>query len=254
MAKKTKPAVYIVYNKRGATSAKALRRHLENVMPDYHIRRSRYGNCQMEPDMIIRWGEAKFDFDLPTLNSPKAVTNAANKLRMINLLDECEEVTIPTLVAPDNYIEVVDEDGYAFFRNKHNQIRRRKSPVDGDKYALSPIDKTNEYRVHVFGDKIVGVYEKIPYDPDTHIYKNETCQFKRLDQANPELMDPLKGIRPMCKAATKKLGLLFSGVDVIRDRQGNIFILEVNSAPSLNEPNIKRWGKLFKEQIEQTLC
>jgi D-alanine-D-alanine ligase-like ATP-grasp enzyme len=47
------------------------------------------------------------------------------------------------------------------------------------------------------------------------------------------------------------MGLDFAGVDVIVDKDGNFFILEVNSAPGLNSENIKRYGEVFIKKIRE---
>lgn len=241
--------IYVVYNKRGATTARALRVALQEEMPGFSVRRTSKGVFKRNPDLIVRWGDSTTPFEGPQLNEGKHVRAASDKLKMIQALDECKEVKIPKMARPNDYKEVVDENGLAFFRNEHNQIRLRQKPVAGDKYALSPIKKTNEYRIHVFNDKVVGVYEKIPYDKETQIFKNDTCEFKRLDMANDQHRNYIKGARGMAKAAVKSLNLLFGGVDVVRDERGRFFILEVNSAPSLNEPNIERWTKIIKDYI-----
>jgi len=53
------------------------------------------------------------------------------------------------------------------------------------------------------------------------------------------------------KAAVKALGLVYGGVDVAIGRDGTAYVLEVNSAPALNEPNMDRWAILFKNYIER---
>ena len=53
----------------------------------------------------------------------------------------------------------------------------------------------------------------------------------------------------MARAAVEALGLIHGGVDIVKDAAGNWFILEVNSSPALNEPNLERWGPAISEYL-----
>jgi hypothetical protein len=101
----------------------------------------------------------------------------------------------------------------------------------------------------VFNDQILGVYEKVPNNPGDKILKAENSAFKRLDTSDKEQVTTIKGVRPMAKAAVKALGLLYGGVDVIQDANNNVYVLEVNSSPSLNTLNLDRWVEAVAEYL-----
>ena len=97
-------------------------------------------------------------------------------------------------------------------------------------YASELIDKVAEYRVYVVSGKVVTVAEKTP-DDRTQVAWN-VAQGGRFDVVN-------WGSWPMnvCEVALKAFNLVpdldFSGVDVMVDRDGRAYVIELNSAPSL---------------------
>ena len=54
----------------------------------------------------------------------------------------------------------------------------------------------------------------------------------------------------MCVDSVKALGLKFGGVDLIRDKNGEVFICEVNSAPGLNSNMIQKYVELILKELE----
>jgi glutathione synthase/RimK-type ligase-like ATP-grasp enzyme len=56
----------------------------------------------------------------------------------------------------------------------------------------------------------------------------------------------------MCIKAVSTLGLVFGGVDLIMEKETKAFyITEVNSSPSLNSINIKKYINCFIEYIKK---
>ena len=245
--------IYIGFNKKSSLTAKNLKEAFATAGEECRtINRKRF---KKKPSVFIRWGNSYTEAPegAVELNSLEAVKNASNKLLMAITLIKAEGVNFPKCYFNDStgidleevniLSDVAGRDLY--YRNKHNIVRRRANYVEGDLYATEPIDRAREFRVHVFNGRTIGVYEKIPHDPDQYYCKNDNCDFVRLDMSSEDNRHQLKGVRPQAVAAVNSLGLLFGGVDVIIDKEGVIYVNEVNSAPSLNSLNVDR----FKDSI-----
>lgn len=239
---------YVAINKKSSVTGK----NLAKALNARTINRRRF---KFRPSFLIRWGNS---YNSPNgrcieLNSKQAVANASNKLLMAKILSSAEGVNFPKVYFPVNGTfpeEVINSERPKYFRNRFNQARKRVRPIEGDLYCVEDVDKEREFRVHIFNGKTIGVYEKVPMDRNSPYWKSEHVEFKRLDMSNKE--NVVKGLRPMAKAATEALGLLFSGVDAILSTDGKLYINEVNSAPSLNAPNIERWVEAINEYIYET--
>lgn len=254
---------YIVYNKRSCVTGRALFEWLKaNRVGGYRWRRSCKNPPRGAADLVIRWGNSLHDVQATVeLNSRDAVRNATKKLEMMRILNE--HSLSPPVVFHENssmnnrgdertaIANLANEEGMVYYRTQYDEVRYTNPssiPVNFQ-YVSKPIDKVAEYRVHVFDGKCVGVYEKVPNQENVRIFKDHNCDFVRLDMSNEDNRRKIKGVRPKAVEAVGHLNLLFGGVDVIVDRDRNIYVLEVNSAPGLNEPNIERWGQKFAEYI-----
>lgn len=242
--------LYVAYNKRSCKTGRALFEKLKALgVRDCRIRRSSR-RPQKKPDIVLRWGSAADIGWTGTIidpNTQEGVRNASNKLAMIRILADTEGVSVPEVRYPG---QGRLPSGDWFVRNFHHQIRDRNNFISGDLYAVKAIDKVMELRVHVFNGRVVGVYEKVPQTEGVRIYKDDNCTFTRLGVDNSANRQRIIGARPMAKKAVEAMGLLYGGVDVVKDSGGNWYVLEVNSAPGLNEPNLDRWATLLKDYIE----
>lgn len=251
--------IYVVYNKRSAATGRQLFETLKEAFKGVaEVRRlsNKKKTFAKKPSVIIRWGNSYTQHkDALDIQPIEAVRNASDKGLMMDILSNDPEIPTPEAVVFDGessaWRDLLDDSGKAFFRNAHDQIRYRSSPIEGDKYALRPINKQREFRVHVFNGKVIGVYEKIPSSPDDKIYKNDNCDFRRIDLANDSMRKTIKGVRPAAKKAVEALGLLYGGVDVVMDENNSPFVLEVNSSPSLNSLNVPRWAENIVSYLEK---
>lgn len=236
---------YIAFNKRSSLTAKLLAEELD-------ARTINGKKFKFKPSLLLRWGNSYLECppDTIELNSLEAVKKTSNKLEMAKILSSTPEAKFPKVwfIGEDKPESM---NGRMYFRNKFNQARLREVCVEGDFYATEIIDKVREFRVHVFDGEIMGVYEKIPYEGNPDYWKDDVCQFKRLDTSCKESMNGIKGVRPAAKAAVKALGLLFGGADVMIDSSGKVYVNEVNSAPALNSENIKRFTQKIKDYVDR---
>lgn len=263
--------IYVGYNKRSFSTAKAIRDSFLEKGEDCRIINDK--KFKKKPKIFIRWGNSYKEAPEGSIeiNSMEAVKRTSNKLRMAYALIKKEGVNFPTAyISPLSAARLLEEEGMMesgqnqlegfqvmqdnmdlYYRNSSGVVRRRSSRADGDLYGTAPIDRAREFRVHVFNGRTLGVYEKIPHSEDQLYCKNDNCDFRRIDMAEESNREALRGVRPMTRLAVEALGLVFGGVDVIISKSGEIFVNEVNSAPSLNSINIDRYYEEIKNYVKE---
>jgi glutathione synthase/RimK-type ligase-like ATP-grasp enzyme len=212
---------------------------------------------KLNTDVVLRWGSTETFSRLRSrleLNSLESVTNASNKRRMMEILVEAGIPTPKIVFSPFDYPdheldEYRDESNNFYVRGANQEVRYTGVLQRGDLYASKPVvNKRREYRVHVFNEEVIAIYEKIPNEGNTKLFKAHNCHFELKNKENCKLTVENQQV---CIDAVKSLGLLFGGVDVMRDKDQNIFISEVNSAPALNGTNIDRYVTKITEYIKQ---
>ena len=237
--------VFIAYTNRSCVTGKALKLALEGKRK----KTNRRARC----DLFIRWGNTEqFSNTTSTkqLNSLEAINRTVNKLEMLTVMRDAS-IPVPQfntdILLIDNF---KDDNGNVYIRSKDGVVRYASDycPVR-DSYYSKPIPlKRREYRVHVFNGKVIGIYEKVPLSENRPaLFKSDTCKFTRCD---PLVSRVDQNAQEICVRAVNSLGLLFGGVDLIRDKDKNFFVCEVNSAPGLNSNNIQRWVNEIKAYCE----
>lgn len=125
-----------------------------------------------------------------------------------------------------------------------------EKPIKGD-YYIKYIDKIAEYRVHVLGDEVVSISQKMPKDVHAHpivwSLKNGWHHVEYWDKWF-KLLKTIQYYRlsMLGKRAVKSLGYDFGAVDIIMDKYFKLYVLEVNSAPGLIERRAKLYAEYFK--------
>lgn len=138
----------------------------------------------------------------------------------------------------------------------HSKGKDIRVAGQGD-YYVQFIQKAHEYRVYAYRRKAFAVYEKLRLlrgkkqvkgtwrDASLVWNYRNGYAFKFHKTAS----DALKALGA---AAVEALGLDFGAVDIIEDRDGKLFVLEVNTAPGIQGPRqsmvflanrIERWAK-----------
>lgn len=209
--------------------------------------------------MVIRWGTQE---PIET-NNKSIVYNKIPGLRIATDKAESRKimaekgVSVPGTVTMDNYQDVnypiiarppIHSKGYNFIV--------LKTPKDfiahynPEKFYYSEfIDKEREFRVHAGHGKVLALMEKIkPKNP------NELAWNRAINDSDPFInvrwgeVDK-QGIKCVLDEALKAIdamGLDMGGVDVMY-KDGKAYVLEVNTAPTLNSsPYVaNRWGMYF---------
>lgn len=115
------------------------------------------------------------------------------------------------------------------------------------------ITNTGEYRVHVFKGEII-LYQKKSrrVDDDGNVLTAEGAEADVRNLASNWVyrtgnLTRLERIEQLAIKAIEALGLDFGAVDIIKDQEGNVFVLEVNSAPGLgNRDTLEAYTNAFK--------
>ena len=101
------------------------------------------------------------------------------------------------------------------------------------------INNHGEYRVHVFDGEVI-LYQKksrrVNDDGDVITADGEEADVRNLASNwvyRTGNLRRLERIENLAKDAVRAVGLDFGAVDIIKDENGDVFVLEVNSAPGL---------------------
>jgi glutathione synthase/RimK-type ligase-like ATP-grasp enzyme len=117
-------------------------------------------------------------------------------------------------------------------RDEDDIIDKCEELGEGNYYINEFIDKVAEYRVCVVQGRAVWVAVKTPGNPNDVAWNvNKGGRFDNVKWDDW----PLKAVKKSIEAFNLS-DLDFGGVDVMVDMEGECYILEINSAPSLTSP------------------
>ena len=242
------PILWVDTGGRPSNSAKALA-----SMPGF--RRNRTSKFIRAGDVIINWGSTKgFEHGLfQVLNYSDLVASAVNKLSAFRQLEE-DNVPIPQYTTSKE--EAVGWNRTFFARTKltgHSGEGIIEVPKgtpladvpDAPLYVLY-IYKVREFRVHVVCGAVIDVQQKIR-DPER---EPKTWKIRSRDNG---FIFAREGVEfnpdrdRIAIEAVDAFSLDFGAVDLIEDKEGNFYVLEVNTAPGLEGQTINSYARAFRE-------
>ena len=195
-----------------------------------------------DDDLYIRWGCTANIPCKNVLNTAAAIHQVNDKAGFRMVLDEHE-------LCPKTWTDVGGlhprefEWGIIFRPATHSRGRNiwlchsrdeveRLSAVHRDYYLSEYIDKVKEYRVCVVQGRAVWVAEKTPTDVNDLAWN--VANGGRFDNVRWDDW-PLKAVKKSIEAFNLS-DLDFGGVDIMVDKDGECYVVEINSAPSLTSP------------------
>lgn len=203
---------------------------------------------------IIRWGNT-IAVDLTNsivYNKAENIKKATDKKLSRQILAEAG-VSVPRAVTPDsdniNYPVITRPRRHAKGRNfvtlnDRNQFYQHWIVNQEDWYYSEFVDKVKEYRAHCCHGRIINLLEK-PNPGNGTIAWNRAVNGEAFDNIRWSEYDGRVCYESL--KAVEAMGLDFAGVDVIVDSEGNPYILELNTGPTLNssEYSMTRYAKYF---------
>ena len=191
-------------------------------------------------DVVFRWGCTSNVAATTIVNKAESIHLVSDKASFRKVLNDsklCPETWFTRLDKGIRYPCIVRQryhhQGRHLFVCKNGDDVETAWRVCGpDGYLSEFIDKVAEYRVFVVQGRVACVASKQP-PADKRVAWN-VAQGGKFD--NVKWGDwPLRAVRVALEGFALS-GLDFGGVDVMVDRDGKAYILEVNSAPSLTSP------------------
>ena len=205
-------------------------------------------------DLVVNWGSSKMK-PLPeyqVLNMPAAVAAAANKLIAFGEMST-KDVNTVEWTANREIAQKWSTDGHTVVvRNKltgHSGdgiiIIEKGQEVPQAPLYSKYVFKTKEYRVHVANGQVIDTQQKIR-DPEktpstwkVRSHENGFIYARNNVEANSS-RDAL------AVAAVVALSLDCGAVDIIEDKHGVFYVLEINTAPGLEGQTLTNYTEAFQ--------
>lgn len=218
--------IIVLHSKEGTDSAKfladALNADYENP---YQTEKTNYLNYTL----VVKYGVSKKIKAPPgkVINKSLETLKAINKTQTFELLAK-ENVTVPYTKNKEIAKEWINS-GWVVARNTENQHNGKgmqycttknevelSTPIFWTKY----VNHTNEFRIYCWKNKVLSIYDKKENDNifTFHLFKGA--------ENHPQLQEMVNKIQ-------KHIKLDWYGLDVLRDINGTLYLLEINSAPIL---------------------
>jgi hypothetical protein len=210
--------------------------------------------------IVVNWGNSTMPNwicqDAHILNMPVNVGLASNKLKTLTTL---RDHGVPCLTFTTSWDEASDwdEDGWngnvyaRFSLTGHSgegiQIYTADEVLPHDaKLFTKGIDNHGEYRVHVFQGEVID------YRKRSRAREDEPTRDQGLVRTHDngwifrqDNLRRLERIEDLAIHAMTSLGLDFGAVDIIKDENGDVFVCEVNTAPSMETRTLQAYVNKF---------
>lgn len=211
-------------------------------------------------DVVINWGRSTdhnaFHSQATIMNSPEAVQTAVCKLKSFLAMEG--KVSIPLFTQKVNEASKwLDAGGVVVCRtilnghsgqgivlsSKEENVALVKAPL-----YTEYIKKQDEFRIHVFNGEAFFAQRKarkkeVPDDQVNWKIRNLAGGFIYANQ-NIEVSEEVK---KQAVAAIAALGLDFGAVDIITNKRGEVYVLEVNTACGLAGTTLTKYVEQFQK-------
>lgn len=171
-------------------------------------------------------------------------THAVQGVRQLQRL-KAAGVQVPDFTTSLVEAQLWTRGGQQIWRRKNNHTQgrdiitnpRHRLWSQGD-YWVEKIPAVAEFRQHIFNDMAIRRGKKMKVEEGRW---NEAIHSRRNGwHIDYSAQDAPVGMREIAKKAVKALGYLYGAVDLVQTADGKLWVLEVNSAPSLKDENTLR--------------
>jgi D-alanine-D-alanine ligase-like ATP-grasp enzyme len=185
-----------------------------------------------------------------------------NKLEASKILGE-NGVAVPKFFFKHELNKITDKDypllARKMYHSKGRDIVYLENKKDLEKlknedfsFVVRYLRKNSEYRVHILGKDINFVSVKIVKKDTKEKDYDKRIRSKERGWIHIEYKGEFKNkLIEIAKKAMEVLKYDFGAVDIIRDTNNKLWILEVNSAPGLEDRKLKMYVDYFKKEEEK---
>jgi hypothetical protein len=115
------------------------------------------------------------------------------------------------------------------------------------------IPVSREYRIHIFDNERIHQSLK-RFDPNAPRRRTDGLPIRNTETGwkYDHVFSPPEGAVDLAKRAVRILGYLWGGVDFLEDTNGTSYVLEVNSAPGMDDTTAHAYADAIKKYVEQS--
>lgn len=216
-----------------------------------------------EGSTIVCWGTA-----LPPIDGLRVLNSMEIQLDKYQQWVKLSRVVLsPRMSKPDSYRgeRYYRESGYVPRSSYHTgglDLLGMGKTVRADYYTFKE-NFTNEYRIHSFNGRSIRAGQKVPREGFTPVSEADWKPNSNLLHPwvrsydggwkisyNEFSSTPL--MREIAHKAVKTLGLTFGAVDLAQRPNGDLVVLEVNTAPGIEGNTLNVYARAVKRWVERT--
>ncbi|MHB8613330.1 MAG: ATP-grasp domain-containing protein [Candidatus Dormibacteraceae bacterium] len=199
------------------------------------------------PPLVLNWGaHESLPGDLVALNRPEAVRIASDQVESVRRLGELAPRTV---LRPDD-MHLLGSDRVVA-KQRQGARGSGKAVISADaawsercRYDLFQelVPRHREYRLSLLNGRVVSAYLKRAPDGTPTDNLRPDWSFERAEVLP-------RAVVAAAREGARRIGLDYSGVDVIEDPSGRVYCIEANAAPGMSEQTLRS----LYAHLQQTL-
>jgi RimK-like ATP-grasp domain len=202
------------------------------------------------PALVLNWGGAgELPADLVVLNRPEAVRVSSDQVESLRRLGDLAPRTV---LNPQDLHLLGSERVVAKRRRGTRGSGKRVLSTSSSAEDLAGFDLYQElvadrleYRVSVLSGQIVSAYRKRTPEGTSPANLRPAWAFERVHQLP-------HAVAESARRAAERLGLDYSGVDVVEDLgSGRVMCLEANAAPGMSEETVRSLYAMVQQVVRR---